>query len=532
MNPKKAFTLLETLLVVAAIAILAGIVILAINPSRQLALDRNVRRLSDVQVLLNAAYQKTIDSTGSLLSGLTSDWQMIGTATSGCSVSCGSSQVTSPSAIDFLDSGQSAFDAGSYYQTFYSNSDNAVELNAANSGTFTSSVKNNNNSNWTNISWQPAAPYGKPLLNNQQTETVYSTGNVNMSGNVLLLHFNETSGQLIDSSGFGNNGTSTSVTYGVSGKYSSSLGFNGTSSTITISNSPSLSVVNNLTYEAWVMPGAFVTSQILQKGSWDGSNLYEDLYSGWRATLNLQSGSGASIGWSSGRPIIGAWYHLAMTYDGSMFRLYVNGSEASSTPMTGAIKVNNRLVCIGSDCGLQKFFNGRIDEVAIYNRALSSAEILDRYNRGTKRLKLKVRACPDQTCTGINFIGPDGTVDSYYSDNNSSLGLPSSSITGLSGSYFQYQVIMETDTSVSPKLSNLTVSSSGSGSVYQSYTTTTESCLNLGPVLTPDYVVTMPYDPRVGSLEKTYYAIKKSQNNRISVMSCSPELEENIILSH
>ena len=66
MNYKKGFTLLEILLVVAAIAILAGIVILAINPVKQLADTRNAQRSVDVNTILNAVYQYSIDNKGVL----------------------------------------------------------------------------------------------------------------------------------------------------------------------------------------------------------------------------------------------------------------------------------------------------------------------------------------------------------------------------------------------------------------------------------------------------------------------------------
>ena len=64
MKNKKAFTLLEILLVVAAIAILAGIVILAINPTKQLSDTKDAARSSDVVTILNATYQYIIDNNG------------------------------------------------------------------------------------------------------------------------------------------------------------------------------------------------------------------------------------------------------------------------------------------------------------------------------------------------------------------------------------------------------------------------------------------------------------------------------------
>jgi type IV pilus assembly protein PilA len=72
MKFKKGFTLLEVLLVVAIIAILAGIVILAINPNKQLADSRNTQRRSDVATILNAVYQYAIDTNGTIPATITS----------------------------------------------------------------------------------------------------------------------------------------------------------------------------------------------------------------------------------------------------------------------------------------------------------------------------------------------------------------------------------------------------------------------------------------------------------------------------
>src|SRR4030067_1013513 len=68
---RKGFTLLEVLLVVAIIGILAGIVILAINPTKQLADTKNAQRRFDVNTVLNAVYQYALDNDGSLPASIT-----------------------------------------------------------------------------------------------------------------------------------------------------------------------------------------------------------------------------------------------------------------------------------------------------------------------------------------------------------------------------------------------------------------------------------------------------------------------------
>ena len=69
-SSRRGFTLLEILLVVAALGILAGIVILAINPGKQLGDTRNATRKVDVNTIINGVYQFSLDNNGNLPSGL------------------------------------------------------------------------------------------------------------------------------------------------------------------------------------------------------------------------------------------------------------------------------------------------------------------------------------------------------------------------------------------------------------------------------------------------------------------------------
>src|SRR5439155_6502492 len=77
---------------------------------------------------------------------------------------------------------------------------------------------------------------------------------------------------------------------------------------------------------------------------------------------------------------LNAWSHLAATYDGAALRLYVNGSEVGSTPLTGDVTNAPGKLTIGGNDVWGEFFTGLIDEVRVYNNALSPAQIQDDMN--------------------------------------------------------------------------------------------------------------------------------------------------------
>jgi hypothetical protein len=73
---------------------------------------------------------------------------------------------------------------------------------------------------------------------------------------------------------------------------------------------------------------------------------------------------------------LNAWTHLASTYDGANLRLYVNGVQVASKAVTGSIKASTGVLHIGGNSiWNDEWFAGLIDEVRLYNKALTVAEI-------------------------------------------------------------------------------------------------------------------------------------------------------------
>lgn len=83
------FTFIEVLIAISLIAVLAGIVIVAVNPAKQFINARNVQRKETVETLSSAIFQYMIDNEGNSPPGVDSVLRMIGTDTSGCDISCG-----------------------------------------------------------------------------------------------------------------------------------------------------------------------------------------------------------------------------------------------------------------------------------------------------------------------------------------------------------------------------------------------------------------------------------------------------------
>jgi hypothetical protein len=201
-------------------------------------------------------------------------------------------------------------------------------------------------------------------------------------GLVAAYGFNEGSGTVVtDVSGNGNNGTISGATWTTSGRYGNALSFNGTNALVTINNSASLQLTSAMTLEAWVYPTT-VNSEwrdVIYKGN-------DNYYLEGTSSNSGHPVAGAILGGVYAEAIgpnsltANTWAHLAETYDGATLRLYVNGVQVASRAQTGAIATSTNPLQIGGDSLYGQYFAGRIDEVRIYNRALSAAEIQNDIN--------------------------------------------------------------------------------------------------------------------------------------------------------
>ena len=130
-----------------------------------------------------------------------------------------------------------------------------------------------------------------------------------------------------------------------------------------------------MTLEAWVNPS-------LVNGAWrDVIYKGNDNYYLEADSTGIKPVAGGTFGGSNGNAIgtgaltVNTWAHLAGTYDGATLRLYVNGVQVSSVAKTGAITASTNALQIGGDSIYGQYFPGTIDEIRIYNRALSATEI-------------------------------------------------------------------------------------------------------------------------------------------------------------
>ncbi len=178
-----------------------------------------------------------------------------------------------------------------------------------------------------------------------------------------------------------------------------SIKFDGTSTFIDLGTAATLALDSAITVEAWIKPSVFASSSfqnsIVCKDGWSAGEGGFSLRCGGNGILSFniagKSLAGVSNSWkevvspAAALPL-NTWSHVAGTFDGATIKCFVNGIQMASLAYVGTIDKNAQYITkVGrladnQGAGQARFFNGYIDEVRIWERALSAAELLANMN--------------------------------------------------------------------------------------------------------------------------------------------------------
>jgi hypothetical protein len=197
------------------------------------------------------------------------------------------------------------------------------------------------------------------------------------AGLVLGLGFEEGAGSTTaDVSGMGHTATLSGAAWTTAGRFGNALSFDGTNDLLTVGDTAVLRLTTNLTLEAWVRPTSVFSWRTVLIKERTGGLAYALYGSDDSSRPAGYVRLGTDVGIAGPTSIAtNTWTHLALTYDGVTLRLYVNGAQVRSQALTGSIATSTSPLRIGGNNVWGEFFAGLIDEVRIYNRALSAAEI-------------------------------------------------------------------------------------------------------------------------------------------------------------
>ena len=209
---------------------------------------------------------------------------------------------------------------------------------------------------------------------------IVSAGN-GASGLVAAYSFDEGTGAGVsDVSGSRNNGTASGTTWSANGRFGKALSF-GSSAMVTIPDSASLHLTSGMTLEAWVNPASLNGSwmNLIFKPNGNPSTTNPSyLLQGCSPSASAPSVYINAATSNLTAPValpVNTWSHVAATYDGLTLNFFINGLLVATRVQTGAMTPSTDALTIGGNSYSGQNWTGLMDEVRIYNRALSAVEI-------------------------------------------------------------------------------------------------------------------------------------------------------------
>jgi hypothetical protein len=203
-------------------------------------------------------------------------------------------------------------------------------------------------------------------------------------GLVSYWKLDETSGSIIDAID-SNTGTDSGATAGVAGKIETAYQFIPTSTCILVPDADNLTCTSAISISCWFYneENGSITESIADKWTSDeDGELQFFINSQSTLVFNIFTPSKNSKASTTGALIgLNQWYHLVVTWDGTYLNMYINGSLVGSpVPATGTIPNTTNDFYISYPGNFSH--NGTIDEVGLWSRALSQAEVTQLYNGG------------------------------------------------------------------------------------------------------------------------------------------------------
>jgi hypothetical protein len=194
---------------------------------------------------------------------------------------------------------------------------------------------------------------------------------------------NLTTATATDSSGNTFNGTLMVSPTAAIGKLGQALSFNGTNY-IALPNSAALDLTSAYTISAWINPRSFSNYQnVIYKNGTVSSGQYGIIVFAdghWEAECII---GGVGAGVTGGTLSLNKWQHVTVTLTGTTLKTYLNGALITTNNSASSGSAGTAAT-IGADIVNNRPFNGKIDDVRIYNRALSATEVYNLYKLGGK----------------------------------------------------------------------------------------------------------------------------------------------------